>query len=377
MRFRAPSSLFALWVCVGRAEPACAAAEQPQPTGSPAPSSETQPQVLDVWLRAEDPAWIARAEGQLSDLPVRVHVIRQPVEADPEQQLASGNAVHAAGLVAWLSPDARAKGHLSPEGEGAYLLVWSAPAQRLYVRRVGPTFEQSNDLERSATLEIAALALRTATRAALSGRSLDFEAHRLRLPEASDELRAGPAALPTSERSSPRWLGGARASVALDGRSDAGIGSLGAEVQLETRAWRIGASAEVGLPSTLESRQAKLIVRRHVAAAMLGRVAELSPTIQLIPRLWAGVAGFHRETQPQVAELDPSDANTTISGLLGAGCSLQCKPFAPSFLALELGAAWVPGAPTLRLLHEDGRILVSHRLWRLEPQAGLQVGLSW
>jgi hypothetical protein len=367
-----------LWVCVCRIEPACSAPDQGDGTVGPTRWSDTESAVLDVWIVGEDPAWTARAEGQLSDLPVRIHVLSKPVRADPEQQLAAGKAAGAAGLLAWLWPDARAGGRFSPEGAGAYLFAWSTPAQRLYVRRVGPRFADSDAAEWSASLEIAALALRTAARATLAGSSWGVRSQRLS-PVAPIE-KPGPLVDQAAQAGETRrlhWYSSGRVSDSLDGETDAGLASLGIELQVESGRWRMGAFAELGLPSTLDSRQAELTVRRHAAAAILGRVSEVSPAVHLIPELWAGVVGFRRETRSESAQMRARNANTSTSGLLGLGCSIEWVPFQSAFTAFGLGASWVPGAPTLRLMREDGSILASHRLWQLQPQGALQLGIDW
>lgn len=379
MRFRAVGALVAFWLCLGRVDPASSAPPR-DGTGSPSPtdSSESDLEVLEVWIRSEDPAWVARAEGQLSDLAVRMRVLSEPIEADPEQQLVAGKSVPSDGLVVWLWPDARATGPLSPQGEGSYVFVWAARAQRLYVRRVGPRLQSSDAAEWSATLEIAALVLRTAVRAALAGKSLGAQPQQLSFPASTGDQGADvPKTVRREPVRDPHWFGSVRASLVLDGQTEAGLPSIGPEFQVEVRRWRIGATVGFGFPSTLESEQARLVLRRHVLAAVLGRPSEVSPGLDLIPELWAGLAAFHRKTQAGSVQLQATRSTTTTSGLFGLACTLKWAVYSPAFLGLGLGVAWVPGAPTLQLLRSDRTVLASHALWQLEPQGDLQLGMYW
>ena len=93
--------------------------------GTLAPQSER----LEVCVHAGDPEWIARAEGQLSDLPAGIHLLLDPIEPDLEQQLAAAERVGTRGLVVWLLSDTRAPAPWASDGDGAYLFAWFARAR--------------------------------------------------------------------------------------------------------------------------------------------------------------------------------------------------------------------------------------------------------
>jgi hypothetical protein len=117
--------------------PTAFSAPGPTDGGEPAASTgvaEPAAESLEVWIRGEDGEWIARVEGQLSDLSARVHPLTQPLEPYFEQQLAAGKAVRTDGLVVWLSPNSGPPEQLEPRGDGAYLYAWFANAKRLSVR---------------------------------------------------------------------------------------------------------------------------------------------------------------------------------------------------------------------------------------------------
>jgi hypothetical protein len=380
VRLRELSVALLIWVSCCMPQPAPtplrqASGAQPVP---PAGISEEAPESLEVWIRGEDAKWIARAEGQLSDLPVRIHLLSQPLELDFEQQLAAGKAVRTEGLVVWLLPDARAAGQLSSQGDGAYFFAWFASARRLYVRRVGPASDESDASEWSATLEIAALALRTAVRAALAGQALGVEAERPTVPAPPTTTGAQPTRHVRANQEGPlRWLVAASATWTLDGETDAGLLSIGPQVGAELRLWRLSVFGEVGLPSTIQSYDAKLALRRSYLVATLGRVFAPSNAVHLTPQLYCGAAWFRRDTESRSERLLASQSNTTASGVIGLGLLAELAVTHHVLLGAELGGVWVPGAPKIQLLREDETVLASHPLWSVQPQLRLGLGAGW
>jgi len=347
----------------------------------PAPSadvSDSERHVLEVWIRAENAAWVARAEGQLSDLPVRVRLFYRALEPDFERQLAAARAVRTEGLVVWLSPDARTPAHLAAPGDGAYFFAWFARAKRLYARRVGPGFRGSDAAEWSATLEIAALALRTAARAALAGQALGVKAERP-VVSAPSTATATPPTLREQAGQEGAWrsIVGASASWSLDGETDTGLLSVGPRLEAELSRWRLGVFGEIGLPATIQSRDAELILRRSYLAASVGRVFAPSLTLHLVPQIDIGAAWFRRETQSKSERLLASESSSTESGLVGLGLLVELAVAEHGLLGVGLGGVWVPGAPTIQLLREDGTVLVSHRLRSLQPQLRVTLGIGW
>jgi hypothetical protein len=141
--------------------------------------------------------------------------------------------------------------------------------------------------------------------------------------------------------------------------------------------WRLSVFGEVGLPSTIQSYDAKLALRRSYLVATLGRVFAPSNAVHLTPQLYCGAAWFRRDTESRSERLLASQSNTTASGVIGLGLLAELAVTHHVLLGAELGGVWVPGAPKIQLLREDETVLASHPLWSVQPQLRLGLGAGW
>ena len=366
---RGPAVLLAVLMLAGSPFPVRA-----QALGNAQTQSSRQ---LQLWILGDDPHWTARAEGQLSDLPVRVHCQGSSLKPELGQQLAVARTLTASGLVAWLWPSGKLDANGSSSRQGAYLFAWFPHAQRLYVRRVGPAKARSDPSEWSATLEFAALALRTAARAALTGRALGLEPKRVVSPDKPRVPVKVPVVPRSKTASQTRAFLVATADWTLDGQTGSGLLSMGPKFGMSLGPWKFAAVAQVGLPSTIRADFASLDLRRSALAAEFGRRFQLSRTLCLAVQARAGGAWFRRDTRSQSDRLIPAPANTTASGLVGVSGLGHWEAVSHTVVGIELGTDWVPGAPTLQLERDDASILSRHSLWPVQPRGQLSLGAVW
>lgn len=373
MCLRGLSALLVAGAISGTARTVCSAGMDTQ---IPAKTEAEAAKELIVWIRGADEAWAARAEGQLSDLPARIRRRSEPLEPNLEQQVTAARALGTDGVVAWLWPTGKVL-ETARWQEGAFFVAWFPGPERLYMRRVGPAQARSDPAEWSATLEFAALALRTAVRAALAGQKMGAEPERFvasakptpKAPRRAS-IRAGPA-------SDTRAFLVAAASWTFDGRTGGGLLSMGPGVGVTLGGWHLGALGQLGLPARIEAEYAKLALRRSTLIGAVGRVFEASSTLSVTALAHAGTAWFRRDTESKSDRLLAADPNTTVSSALGLASLVHWEVAPHTLVGLEAGADWVPSAPTLRLEREDHSVLVSYPLWPVQPYARLSLGAVW
>ena len=142
--------------------------------------------------------------------------------------------------------------------------------------------------------------------------------------------------------------------------------------------WRIGLSGELGIDSTIQSQDdTVLYVRRSYLLSSLGWRFRLFGPVRFLPKVYAGAAWFRRRTYSESPRLQAEASSTILSGVLGLGAAAQLPVGPSAMLAADLGAVWVPRAPTIELRSRDQSVVMSHRLWRVEPQLRLSLGVDW
>lgn len=367
-----PRQLTALLVVCGTLPRALASAQPADLTGAESPASEAEANGLEVWLLGADDEWTARARGQLSDLSARLRVDPRPLPADFEHQLEAAKGVARDGVVGWLWPNGRdpAQG-VAPLG-GAYFCAWFPRNGRLYTRRVGPPLAESDPAEWSATLEFAALALRTSVRAVLAGETLGARPATVIAPAPSPLVTTQPAPQPARGE---RWTLGASLAFTLDGATETGLFSLGpvAGGRMGHYTWTAG--GEVGLSDQVPHQLAEVRLRRHAALVGVGRVLGVSRGLTLTPELQLGAAWFRRDTESSTPQLLPAEAHTSPSPFLGVAWRANLELAPPLRLGLELAGHWVPGAPVLRLSGSEETQV--GRVWWIQPRLRSLITAAW
>jgi hypothetical protein len=310
----------------------------------------------------------ARVRGQVSDLEAEVIWRKEVLSGAWDAQVAEAARValrERADLVVWLA-ESRTLESSETSAARTQVAVLLVAAERLYARDVGPALSESDRDERSATLEIAALAVRAATRA-LSAADAIGEPVAIVKPEPAATVapQRKPEPVPEAEpQGDPRepleGVFGVGTAVHGDGHSDFDLSSVSLLGGLRQGRFRWLLDGQWGLARTIQAPGAELQLRRfgvqlesHVALLDPQRAPLFLP--QLVLRV--GGVGLRRSTRATSSDVTATTPNTAFSALFGLGASLEWGPFrgAPEHhFALGGGADFVPQAPLIELLAEDG-----------------------
>ncbi len=335
-----------------------------------------------VWLQGGDDSTLkARIAGQTADLAVEL----LPVERDgrllsPRERLAvAGELLQKVGARALLYWEP------SPRG-GRRLRVLSG--ERVFSRELGG--EAAQEPARSATLESAAVVVRTVLRTLLAGEptGVSLSEALATEPEAAAAPEAAPAPITAEPERAPdpppraAWRPGFVMTlgwqVAVDGRSVAGQHalslSLGITVsRLLVRLWLIG-----GLPAGLDDGQSLVALSRHgLALGVLAAVVQ-RPRLRLVAGVLAGLCGYYRTTEAVSAGYEAAAPSFVPALCLGPQLELWLRfgQKLPLYFALMAGAELGLGRP--RLGYTDaGAFVPSGTLWPLQPTLGLSLLYLW
>jgi hypothetical protein len=341
--------------------------------------------VAILWLRspARDALLAQRVRGQLSDRPVRL--IEHP---EPSDDPSLGAELDAADRMARDNP-ARAVVWFASTGPNAsqLLVIVAEPAGgRVLVRRVDAALPSAltggaaGALD-SATLETAALIVRTALEGLAAGAVIGLERKDVAPPPAPAPVAAPPAlpSAPPAERartaaSSRHWGLSLGWRAMFDG--EAIQQGLAARAHYAFSRLSIGFLATQSLGADLVDDYATLRVSMHTFGASFGVAALTTPELELWLNAASGVALFERSTEPRqaVVEATPARATPTWFGALEAQAS-WFPGWAGGFCGAWLSAgAEVVRSPTFGY-SVGGEFLETRTPWLVRPTGGAGVTL--
>lgn len=361
----------------------------------------------------EDPStdWGRRVHGQLSDLPASAEIRAAPTltasfDAGRAPPAAAGRAASATGpaLTAWLTTGSDPAAH---EGEGTFIAIWFAGAEKPYTRRIAGNWGTLSAGDRSAALELAALSVRSAVRSLLLDRTTSTEPP---APASIDAPSAAANAVPSLETSAPRAPEAASPASAdapretppalaeraaestfpvrlglelgaawqFYGRTALGAPGMRAGVQLMAGAWGLELIGQYGWPVAARLAPASFDLQRHAALAELSFIAADFDTWRLYPLLRAGLTWLRRDgTRADDADtaLQPSRTQSYRSPFLGAGAIAE-QQLSPSLSLSLRGVLNVETAiPTFTLVDTSGARVASGSPWSVQPS--LEIGANW
>jgi hypothetical protein len=338
------------------------------------PTSAAAPQ--RVIVRVTDPtsrALMQRIRGQTSDLDQQISEVAQPsMEPRISDELASARRLA-------VQNDARVVVWFDTTGE-SLTLFFSVPREgRTLVR----TMEQESPTA-SATLEAAALVVRSVLRALASGatigvtlaKPLDVPA----APETAAEPPPPPApAVPLPPASEDRWgwVVSAGWHATLDGP---GVWLQGAEARAGARhgIWSAGLQAALDAPTELSDPYATVRLSRGAAVAFVAMAIPASDALHLALSMGVGAAGFPRQSLEVAAGVTraPDAWNTSAVFASDVGASYRMHwQGAVWAVALRVGADLVVSPPTIGY-DVGGTFMAQHALWNVQPKAVLALEVA-
>lgn len=355
--------LYLLWLCLILGWTAAAQAEM-----------TPQFSVL-VWLQGRDDGLLkTRIEGQTADLDVAL----LPLVRDG-RLLSSRDRLTTAGAILQ-ETQARALIYWEPvENGGRRLRVLSG--ERVFSRELGD--EGADDPARSATLESAALVVRTVLRNLIAG-----EPSGVSLTEALGELplevapapppKREPPASPPPRSTGPNLFVSLGWQAAIDGRSPFGQHGLSlsggvALSRLVLRLWLSG-----GIPAQLSDANSSVSLSRHgFALGVLGLALKRS-RLRFLGGGLVGMCGYYRTTDTVMADYEAAAPSFVPALCLTPQLELWLRPSAklPLYLEALAGVEVIFGRP--RLGYSDvGVFIPRDELWPVQPVLGLSLLYLW
>lgn len=319
-----------------------------------------------VWLLSEaDAELLLRIQGQTADLPV----VLQPEAREGLGRSSDARLRHASELAG--SHSAVVYREPLPRGGQRLRLLYRG---RVFTREIAEREPAGGDVLRaSATVESAAVILRSAFRAILAGESLgDGVEDVLRSSEVESQAPSAPSVAPALRGFFAALLW----QLGVDGASPQAAHALGLSLGWVAPRWLLRASLLLGIPGLISDGRSVVALSRHQLSLAAAWVALATPRVRLHVALAAGFCGYLRSTQ----QVDPAD-EATPPVLLPALCltpqlGLWLRPAErlPLFVELALGADLSLGRP--RLGYADGASFSEgSTLWPVQPV--LSLSLLW
>ncbi len=331
---------------------------QVRPSGAAAPLH-----VVVLLLSDADAELLLRLQGQTADLDVVLDPqVRQGVgrsSAAHLRQAAELAGTHSAVVYRESLPRGGQRLRLLHRG-------------RVFTREtVEPEGAAGQVLRASASVESAAVIVRSALRAILAGESVG--------DGVEDVLRTSEQPTPAASSGEPALRGLFAAlqwQLGIDGASPHAAHGLGLSLGFVTPRWFLRTSLVLGIPGEISDGKSVLALSRHQLSLAAAWVALATPRVRLHLAFAAEVCGYLRSTQ----DVDPA-YEPTPPALLPAlsltpqlGVWLRLTERQPLFVELALGAGLLLGRP--RLGYGDGAAFTeSVALWPLQPM--LSLSLVW
>jgi len=335
------------------------------------------------------PEFSARVRGQVSELGLTLAVeAARPLatHAEVEALLAERAAGRGADVVAWL-------GELPGEGpadaRSMTVYVWIVGHDRVHARRVGPrALGASAEGDRSATLEAAALVVRSAVRAVSFER--EGRIHAAASPEAPEAVPPAPSSLAPLPATAPeadrgvaddgerepravRWSPRAGIDWSHAGLNPNGFWSANAGLELHWGSLSGGVGAGWGFVEPVAYRGVAFELERRSLVAELGWAVLQRPSFVLRPKLAAGAAWLTRTTRGLAWSGDAEPPSTSVSAIVSGELVAEYQLAGPFTLGLHGGLRWF--AHTTRYVVDApiGDVALAAG-WRVQPNAGIALG---
>jgi hypothetical protein len=338
------------------------------------------------------PEFSARVRGQVSDLGLALAVeAATPVSTRPEVEalMAARAAEQPVDVVAWLG---ELPGASPTHAHGMTVCVWIVGHERVHARQIGPrAIDARPDEERSATLEAAALVVRSAVRA------VSFEREGREHAAASPEAPAAPAlsllaALPAAapevdrgladdgegegNRQGMGWSPHAGIEWSHAGLNPNGFWSANAGLDLQWGSLSAGVGGGWGFVEPVAYRGVTFEIERRSLVAEVGWAVLHRPTFVLRPKLAAGAAWLTRTTRGLTGSVDAEPPSTSLSAIASGELVAEYRLAGPFTLGLHGGLRWF--AHTTRYVVEtpSGDVALAAG-WRVQPNAGIALGAQF
>jgi hypothetical protein len=339
---------------------------------------------------ANEAALLNHIRAQSVDIGATIVTDSNPIEGQLPTQLEMARRLGvqlSARVVVWFG--------LIDRGGSLSLLIQVADLaeRRMLVRQldVGLAARRSGTQDReaprwdSATLEAAALIVRTTLRALVAGGSIgvtqDEVVHRSPPTEHVVSDRAGYARQLMPRHDSGRrllWRGVLGWQAVFDGFAPLGHHGPMAALAMQISQLEVALSAATALPATRTDDRTAVQLSRHSMSASLGLVFCPIRDIELGALFGVGTVFYHRTTSALVAGVTPTPPQMSPSVLLAPELRARWLPSVFDgvvALTLTVGLDVVPGAP--ELVHQVGRYsLPFYDVAWLQPKVTLGFSLG-
>lgn len=366
-----------LLLLLAGAGPSSAWAQSSTGPGGAAGAPRTGRSARVLLLSSGQAEWVERVRGQLGDIDATLSVSAASPEGSLASQLERARQLggeQGADVVAWLALDLEPAGG-SARGEsasGAYVLVWSAPTEQHYARRLGERWHRLSPGDQSAALEVGALTVRSAVR------SLALDASDEPSSEAPPAPLAPDASLPNPSLSGPEelspawgWHAGVSYDWQLDGQTAWGLSSLDARAGVHRGAWSGSLLGGWGLPASIDAAGAELELRRHVVWLEGAHTPVSRSTFSAAALLRVGMSFGRRETRATSSELLATRPQSDRSMCVGAGLRGALHLGGSQSLTLALTGTWLPTAPRYVIEDPTNDRRLEYPLWNVQPSLEL------
>jgi hypothetical protein len=325
-----------------------------------------------VAIRVADPtahALMQRIRGQTSDLDQEILEVGQP----PMEPRIADELGTAKRLAAQL--DARVVVWFDMTGESLTLFFAIPRENRTLVRTMERT--SAEPVAPSATLEAAALVVRSVLRALASGATIGVTLARpLDEPTAPAPPEAparpvpmtapltGPSSVPWGWLLAAGWHGtGSGAGAWLQG--------IEARAGVANDAWTVGVQLSLDAPTELTDRYATVRLSRAAAGAFAGYAVGLGESFRVVLAVGAGAVGFPRQSVDVSAGVsraaDAWNASALFASEVGAAYRRRWLGVVWG-VGVRAGADFVLTPPTIGY-DVAGTFVAEHTLWNVEPKA--------
>lgn len=341
-----------------------------------APAARVAPPIDVSLMVARGSGWVSRVRGQLSDLPVRVRQTPLPPPVGPLQRARLARELASSvgsDLVAWIETDS-----VPPAGwtrrplRGSFVVVWMQPSGETQARRLGDAWPRLVPLDRSAALEVAALAVRSAVRSLLLERAALAAA-----PPKPEPAAVTPSAPESPDRPSPEAWTALGLGGQSNGQSRWGSPSLTAGLGVAWGSWSSSFEARLGLPTTLRVGETSVVLRQHAISVALARRLASSAGLAFGWLARAGVALTHRSAKPSAPSVRVTGSNVHLGPLFGTGPFADWEVIQGQQLQLQLMVEWYPTAPTYLELRTSSAEAHAEPLWHVQPLLRLEWVSYW
>jgi hypothetical protein len=326
----------------------------------------------------DDRALLERVRGQASDLAVTLEVEEtSSLEPSLRDQLATARAFaagHEARVVIWARRTAAS----------VEIVVADLALDRVLVRALE---DASSADERSARDEAAALVVRSALKASLSGEALGSSPKELLpveepapvLDTPKEPTPPPPAPAPRPAPRADRWLGALGGLAGGDGVGGAGRYAVGARLGWFGSRWELGLRGAYGFGVDARVALARLTLAQHRLEGYVGVVPVARETFRLGLLVGAGARLFSLHVDSTEQSLQGESGRKVLVGL-SALAALRVLPTWARWQGGRAGIELSAGLDVLPRALELGyrtaeRFVVAETLWRVQPVGALEAVL--